>query len=134
MKPQKPTESKPVQALRAVALSYPEAEEGTSCKNCAFKARGKAFLFVGTEEDSYSVMLKLGESLSEAARLERKEPGRCKVGAHGWVKVTFGRDEFAPHGVLEGWIDESYRLLAHKDLAAKLPPRAAPAAGGKKRK
>ena len=31
-------ESKPMQALRRVALGYPEAQEGTTCTKCAFKA------------------------------------------------------------------------------------------------
>jgi hypothetical protein len=110
-----------MRALRRAALQYPEAEEGTSCNKSAFRARNKAFLFLGVEERSYNVMVKLRESLAEASRLETKEPGRYAVGGGGWVKATFGRDESPPPGLLEGWIGESYRLLVHKDLVALLP-------------
>jgi len=121
------TESGPIQALRKVALRYPEAQEGTSCGKSAFKARDKAFLFVGMDDDSYNVMVKLRESLAEAARLETKEPGTYSVGGHGWVKATFRHDESPPAGLLERWIDESYRLLVHKQLVALLPERGLPA-------
>ena len=114
-------ESKPMQALRRIALQYPEAEEGTSCNKAAFKARNKAFLFVGMDETSYNVMLKLRESLPEAKKLAAKEPGHFGVGGMDWVKATFDHDESPPAGLMEKWIDESYRLLAHKQLVALLP-------------
>ena len=66
-------------------------------------------------------MVKLRESLAEAAKLEAKEPECYAVGGHGWVKVTLGRDQFPPPGLLERWIDESYRLLVPKQLVALLP-------------
>jgi len=116
-----------MRSLRRVALRYPEAEEGTSCNKAAFKARDKAFLFLGTDDGSYNVMLKLGESLPEAAKLQSREPGRYAVGANGWVKATFAHDESPPPGLLENWIGESYRLLAHKQLVALLPERCPPA-------
>ena len=120
MKQPEHPETKPMRALRRAALRYPEAEEGTSCNKSAFRARNKAFLFLGVDEGSYNVMLKLRESLAEASRLETKEPGRYAVGGGGWVKATFGRKESPPPGLLESWIDESYRLLVHKDLVALL--------------
>ena len=120
------TESGPVQALRRVALRYPEAEEGTSCTKSAFKARNKAFLFMGMDKNSYHAMVKLRESLAEAAKLATKQPHRYAVGAGGWVKATFSRDESPPAGLFERWIDESYRLLVHKQLVAMLPERGLP--------
>jgi hypothetical protein len=116
-------ESKPMQALRKIALQYPEAEEGTSCNKAAFKARNKAFLFVGMDQTSYNVMLKLRESLPEAARLAAKEPNHYGVGGMDWVKATFSHNESPPAGLMEKWIDESYRLLVHKQLVALLPER-----------
>jgi len=117
------TESKPMQVLRKIALRYPEVEEGTSCNKAAFKARNKAFLFVGMDETSYNVMLKLRESLPEAAKLAAKEPNHYGVGGMDWVKATFSHNESPPAGLMEKWIDESYRLLAHKQLVALLPER-----------
>jgi hypothetical protein len=124
-----PTQARePTQALRGIALRYPEAQEGVSCTRSAFKARNKAFLFMGVEDHSYDVMLKLRESQAEAARLASKEPGRYKVGVHGWVTATFRRDDAPPLDVLERWIDESYRAIANKELVARLPARGLPTA------
>ncbi len=123
------TESGPVGALRRVALGFPEAQEGTTCSKSSFRARNKAFLFVGVDGNSYNAMVKLRDSLPEAASLASKEPDHYAVGGHDWVTVTFGHDEAPPPGVLERWIDESYRLLVHKQLVAMLPERGPPAAG-----
>jgi YjbR len=121
-------ETKAMQGWRKIALGYPEAEEGTSCNKSAFKARNKAFLFMGMDHLSYHAMVKLRDCLAEAAKLATKEPHRYAVGAGGWVKATFGRDESPPPGLLERWIDESYRLLVHKQLVAMLPYRGPPTA------
>jgi hypothetical protein len=138
VKRQTHAESESTRALRRVALRYPEAEEGTSCNKSAFKARNKAFLFLGVDEDSYNVMVKLRESLPEASRLESKEPDRYAVGGGGWVKATFGHDDSPPPGLLERWLDESYRLLVHKQLVALLaergPQAGSPAKAAKKKR
>ncbi len=128
-----------MQALRRMALQYPEADEGTACTKSAFKARNKSFLFVGWDDTSYNVMLKLGDSLAEAARLAASEPERYKVGATGWVTATLAHDDSPPQGLFERWIDESYRLLVHQQLVAMLPQRggakvSAAKTGGKPRK
>jgi hypothetical protein len=114
-------------AMRAFALLYPEVEEGASCTKKSFKARNKAFLYVGVADGSYNVMLKLRDSQGEASKLALKD-GRYKVGAQGWVTATFRHDEAPPSGLFEAWIDESYRLLVDKKLVATLPERGAPAA------
>ena len=118
--------SEPVQVLRKAAMGYPEAQEGIVCSKAAFKARNKAFLFLGTDDISYNILLKLRESLPEATELATAEPKRYGVGVHGWVSATFRRDESPPPGLLERWIDESYRLLAPRKLVALLPERGSP--------
>lgn len=110
-------------ALRRFASQYPAAEEGIACEGTAletstYKAGKKAFVFLGAND----MRLKLGESLTEAARLAAKEPERYKVGAHGWVWVALGAGA-PPLELLERWIDESYRLLAGPKLVAMLPER-----------
>jgi hypothetical protein len=117
-----------MQALRAAAMQYPEVEEGVACKGTAiecstFKARNKAFLFVGAKE----IRLKLSQSLPEANKLADKEPGRYNVGSSGWVKVTLDRVKTPPLDTLKRWIEESYRLLAPKQLVALLPAKGSPA-------
>ncbi len=127
---QKNADSRLAQALRKIALQYPETEEGIACKGTAlecsaFKARNKTFLFMSTAE----VRVKLGDSLTEAAKLASKEPGRYEVGSLGWVKVSFSPHESPPLDLLQRWIDESYRLLVPKQLVALLPERGQPTAG-----
>ena len=120
------TESEPMQVLRRIALRYPEVEEGLVCARAAFKARSKAFLFIGRKADSYDVMLKLRDSLTEAAKLAAKAPNHYAIGGHGWVTATFSHEECPPSGLLERWIDESYRLLVPKRLVALLSERGLP--------
>jgi hypothetical protein len=115
-----------VQALRRIALAYPDTQEGTSCTKRAFKVRNKSFLFVGSNDRGYNVMVKLGGSLPEAAALAETQPTQYKLGLHGWTTVTFRHDQSPPAGLLERWIDESYRLLAPKSLLAMLPERGSP--------
>src|SRR5262245_12425822 len=107
--------SSPTQALRKTALAYPETEEGVACEGTSLekrtiKVRGKAFLFLGKSD----AMLKLGDSLHEATKLSSQLPGSCQVGAHGWVKLTFGESASPPAVLLARWVEESYRLLAPK--------------------
>lgn len=113
-----------IKALRAVAAGYPEATEGIACEGTViekhtFKARTKAFLFIGTAD----LMVKLSASLTEAAEMAATEPGRYRAGAHGWVSVTFDDEYIPPMRIIERWIDESYRLLAPKGLVAVLDIR-----------
>ena len=115
------TKSSNLELLRRIALRYPETQEGVSCGKQAFKARNKAFLFLGRDATDYNVMLKLRAALPEAARLAAREPTHYAVGGHQWVKLTFPHDKSPPPALLERWIDESYRLLAPKALVALLP-------------
>jgi predicted DNA-binding protein (MmcQ/YjbR family) len=99
-----------IRKLRDIALSYPGVEEGVACEGTALekrtiKARKKAFVFLGVAD----VMLKLGPLVDEAMALATAEPGRCKVGAHGWVTVQL--DESSESEQLARWLDESYRLV-----------------------
>lgn len=116
-----PVESAPVVALRKFAMSLPETEEGTSCVNRAFRARKKAFAYVGMKPDVYRVMVKLGESADDAVALQKERPDNFKPGMHGWTTVILPHDEVPPGRMLERWVEESYRLLAHPSLVAQLP-------------
>lgn len=109
--------------LGRVALSYPGVETGPSCNNMAYKAAGKAFVFVGVRPDRCEVRLKLGASYAEAERLAAASPSVWEAGKFGWVKVTLPNGEGAPDGLLERWLEESYRLLAKKTLVRELDAR-----------
>lgn len=128
-----PSHNEFVTILRPIAMRYPEAEEGIACKGTAiecttFKARNKAFLFVGAKE----IRLKLQASLAEAAKLAAKDPERYQAGKIGWVTMRLHPGDALPIDVLERWIDESYRLLVPKELATMLAERDGPSGGAAK--
>lgn len=114
------------EAMRTFALRYPGTTEAGACVNRAIKAGKKSFLFLGSKPTRYELRLKLGDSYGEAEQLASQEPERYLPGKHGWTLVRFGVDETPPDGLLERWIDESYRLLATKKLLAELPPSGIP--------
>jgi YjbR len=107
------TVSQFTQALRKIALRFPDVEEGVACKGTAlecpvFNIRKKNFLFTGAAE----ARLKLRESLPEANKLASREPSRFGAGSSGWVTVRYHADAIPPLDLLERWIGESYRLFA----------------------
>lgn len=107
--------------LRRLALALPQAEEGVSCNKIAFKAGGKAFLFVGSANDGTNTMLKLKSSLPEAKKLAAANPSTYQVGGHNWVTITHSHNQPPPRtALLQRWIQESYRLLVAKALVATL--------------
>lgn len=108
------------EALRLQALELPDAREGTSCVNRAFKAGGKNFAFVGEREGHCTLRLKLGPSVDEVARLGAEQPDRYQVGSAGWALLTFPPDDAPPAEATRRWITESYRLLAPKKLGRQL--------------
>lgn len=120
------TESKPMKVIRELALQFPEVEEGASCVNRAFKARNKSFLFMGMNDSTYDLRLKLKASLNEAVAMAEKSPDRCSVGAHGWVHLTMPHGKSLAKTMLQRWISESFSLLAPKSLVTAVTTPAKP--------
>lgn len=106
-------------ALRARALTLPGVDEGDSCVKRAFKARTKGFLYLGETEDTYNVMLKIGESLDAARAFCAENPEQRSIGDTSWLTLHFAGDEDPP-AQLSDWIEESYRTLAPRKLIAEL--------------
>jgi hypothetical protein len=106
--------------LRQLATALPEVTEGITCDKAAYKAGGKSFLFVGSSGTATTIMLKLQGSLPEAKKLAAAHPSTYKIGGHNWVTITLPHDQPPPMGVLQRWIEESFRLLAPKNLVAVL--------------
>jgi predicted DNA-binding protein (MmcQ/YjbR family) len=114
-------------ALRALALSYPEATEDFPWGHRAIKVRGKAFVFMSKDEPGLSLSVKLPASAEGALQFPFAEPTHYGLGRSGWVTATFAPRARPPLDVLRSWIDESYRAVAPKRLAAAAPapaPRA----------
>ena len=118
-----PVESGPMKALRKFAMTLPDAEEGTSCVNRAFRVGKKAYAYLGMKGDQYKLMIKLTDSLAKAEALHAKRPDNYQPGKLGWVTVWLPLQEKAPKGLLEGWIEESYRALVPTASVDKLRKR-----------
>jgi predicted DNA-binding protein (MmcQ/YjbR family) len=106
-------------ALRDYALSLPEAYEDHPWGERVVKVRKKVFIFLsGDDYRPCHVWLKLVESHALGLAQPGVEPAGYGLGKHGWVAVTLG-DE-TPFEMLREWLDESYRAVAPKRLAASV--------------
>jgi len=110
--------------LRAFALSFPEATEDQPWGEDVAKVRGKIFVFLGPP-GARRMTVKLEESHSHALSIEGAEPTGYGLGKSGWVTVPL-RAEGVNLPLLRDWIEESYRIVAPKRLAADLDTRPSP--------
>jgi predicted DNA-binding protein (MmcQ/YjbR family) len=104
--------------IRALALAYPEAVEEFPWGHTAVKVRGKAFLFMGGEPGKLSLSCKLPASHGAALLLPFASPTGYGLGKSGWVTAVFPAEANLPIALLAEWLDESYRAVAPKKLAA----------------
>ena len=70
--------------LRDYALGFPEAYEEFPWGHSAIKVKGKAFLFMGTGDDGFSISVKLPQSRDMAVDLPFTEPTGYGLGKSGW--------------------------------------------------
>lgn len=115
-------ERKPVAtraALRRYALTLPEAHEDHPWGESVVKVRKKIFVFFGTDgSDEPGLGMKLNSSQPLALAQPGVTPSGYGLGKAGWVSIRIGAD--MPFEMLREWIDESYRAIAPKTLAAQL--------------
>ena len=109
--------------LRKFALSYPGADEHHPWGEIAIKVKGKTFLFLRFDSDVLSLSTKLPHSREDALALPFTEPTHYGLGKAGWVTSSFKKGDDVPAGILEDWLDESYRAVAPKKLVTALPAR-----------
>jgi len=107
-------------ARRKTALGYPEAQEDMPRGHHAVKVRGKTFIFLAADAETFSLSVKLPSSAGVALRLPFASPTEYGLGRSGWVTARFPRNKALPTEVLKLWIDESYRAVAPKRLVAQL--------------
>lgn len=118
--------------LRRLALRYPEAREEFPWGELVVKVRGRIFLFLGGSGDGLGLSLKLPSSATLALDLPFTSPTAYGLGKSGWVTARFEPDDDPPLAVLERWIEESYRAVAPKRLAALLQPRSGASTASKR--
>jgi predicted DNA-binding protein (MmcQ/YjbR family) len=111
---------KQVAALRARALGYPETREDFPWGHSAFKVKGKAFAFLHADAQGFSISVKLPDSNSLALQFPFAQPTGYGLGKSGWVSAQFADREQAPLHLLCDWLEESFRAIAPKRLAARL--------------
>jgi len=120
-------------ALVSAGLAYPGATEDFPWGHRALKVNGKAFVFMGFDENGLGLSVKLPESGSVALTLPFAEPTGYGLGKSGWVSARFTAKDAPPLPMLLEWLEESYRAVAPKKLAAQLGAGApAPKAAAKK--
>nr|PZN38509.1 MAG: phosphoribosylglycinamide formyltransferase [Actinomycetota bacterium] len=106
--------------VREICLALPEAVEKPFGGHSApsFRVRDKLFLI--TSEDGRSMMFKAGPGVQEA--LVASDPDRffvpAYVGHKGWVGAWLTADQ--DWGEIAELIEDSYRLIAPKRLAARI--------------
>jgi len=112
-------------ALLEYALTLPEAyEDHPWGEEAVAKVKGKIFVFFGMGEgtSTIAIAMKLEDSLEQALAVPGAAPTGYGLGRAGWVTIPL-LPTTPPASVLKDWIEESYRRVAPKRLAANLDPK-----------
>ena len=113
------------QRLLEFALSLPEAWLDHPWGEDVVKVGKKVFVFFGQEDNPEyppGMSVKLDDSNAQALAVPGAEPTGYGLARGGWVTIPF-RDGTPPLDVLRDWVEESYRRVATKKLAAQLDDR-----------
>ena len=107
-------------ALRDFALGLPGATEEFPWGERVVKVNKKVFVFLGKGDASEGcgLSVKLPHSRDAALAQSFTEPTGYGLGKSGWVTARFERRERPPLDLLLRWVEESYRAVAPKKLAA----------------
>src|SRR5258706_5990817 len=74
--------------LRDYALGFPEAYEEFPWGHSAIKVKGKAFVFMGSGDDGFSISVKLPQSRDMAVHLPVTEATGYRLRQRGWVTAA----------------------------------------------
>jgi hypothetical protein len=107
-------------AVRRLALSFPEAEERETWGHPTFRVRGK--MFMAMSEDGTSASVKATRDAQAA--LVGSEPATFSipayVGRHGWVGITLARVD--PEELAE-LVEEAWRMTAPRRVVRAFDER-----------
>jgi predicted DNA-binding protein (MmcQ/YjbR family) len=111
--------------VRQFALSLPGAWEDFPWDERVVKVGRKVFVFLGHDDRTGPPLMtvKLVESHGHALAIEGAERTGYGLGRAGWVNVPLDADGVTLD-LLRDWVEESYRIVAPKRLAAELDRRA----------
>lgn len=112
------------EAVRAFALTLPGAWEDFPWGESVVKVGKKVFVFLGVSDGSYppTVTFKLAdpEAHEHALSCPGAEPTGYGLGRSGWVTVPLEPRGAPGADLLRDWVEDSYRAVAPKRLAAQL--------------
>ena len=110
--------------VRGFALSLPEAYEDFPWGESVAKVNKKVFVFLGGADEQAvpGFSVKLPASAEQALALPGAAPTGYGLGRAGWVSIRLVEGP-APLEVLLDWVEESYRAVAPKRLAAGIERR-----------
>ncbi len=110
-------------ALREYAFAFPGAREDTPWGESVAKVGKKIFAFFTPDASrAQRLTVKLPMSRDAALGVPGSEPTGYGLGRSGWVTIPLDRG-VPPIEVLREWLEESYRAVAPKKLAAQLDAR-----------
>lgn len=113
--------------VREFALGLPGATEDFPWGDTVAKVNKKVFVFLGAPDSGYplGVTVKLTDEAVHAHALTSPgaEPAGYGLGRSGWVRVPLEPAGAPAAGLLCEWVEESYRVIAPKRLAAELDAR-----------
>ncbi len=110
-----------LEELRAYALAFPGAHTKSPWPNHLDAAvKEKTFAYLPERAPPLTMSVKLPSSSGIALMLPFAKPTPYGLGKSGWVSVSFEEGEDVPVEMLKEWIDESYRAVAPKKLAAQV--------------
>ncbi|HVP59422.1 MAG TPA: MmcQ/YjbR family DNA-binding protein [Myxococcaceae bacterium] len=108
--------SSPLNEMRRICLTLPEATETMTWGQPHFRVRGKIFAGFGDQGGSFTIGFKLEREHADAAVQDPRFARAPYVGAHGWISMEVkGVREWSEVRAL---VLESYRLIAPKRLWA----------------
>lgn len=112
--------------LQTFALSFPDTRVDHPWGETVAKVGKKVFVFnlgvVPPKDSKYppGLSVKLRPSLPAISKRSFAEPTGYGLARSGWVTIRFDRAESPTFEELQGWIRESYCLVAPKKLAKQV--------------
>lgn len=113
--------------IKETAMGYPGAELAVILGDHeVVRVKDKVFLWLGGENQGCYFGVRLPESQDAAMALPFVEPMGYGMAKWGWVGAKFEKGQDVPLDMVLQWLEESYRKVAPKKLAAQLGGAAAP--------
>jgi len=116
----------PLQAIRDIALAFPEATEKETWGHPTFRVRDKIFVSAGQDDDGRTVVTMKAAPGEQESLLAEGDPFFLPkyVGSRGWIGVRV--DEETDWRSIAELVVDSYREIAPKSLSASIGLRPGP--------